>query len=385
MPRIPSEISDAIIDHLHADTPTLKLCALVCKRWLPSSRFHLFRAIALHPYNYHKFFAAMESSEGTLALYIRHLTLSEGTAGLIAGREWVEEPGVLSRLAKLPEVRTLRIEGMSWDELKDESRKHFAGGFPKLADLMVRFTCFSSFKQLLEIICGHQHLTKLGLERVWCGGSPIGYPLHLIPPKHLQSLHLMNYDNRIYLDWLATGEDISSLRSVSVNLFLGQYPSTGRFLRALGPSLQRLQLGFYTGCDAAPEEELDLSRNIGLRTIRFNWLSGIPQDRQWLAVDAWIPVVLKQLSSASIAVDEIIFSDWPWLRHDFLKFYSRECCLSGLDSALDGFPSLRKVSFMSRRDEERGAWKDHIKVLLSSSSRRGVLEFSAFVDYHASC
>ncbi|KZT07005.1 uncharacterized protein LAESUDRAFT_652307, partial [Laetiporus sulphureus 93-53] len=45
--RLPQEIHDAILDHLHADFLTLKVCSLVCRAWLPTTRLHLFHSIRL--------------------------------------------------------------------------------------------------------------------------------------------------------------------------------------------------------------------------------------------------------------------------------------------------------------------------------------------------
>ncbi|RDX42334.1 hypothetical protein OH76DRAFT_1304001, partial [Lentinus brumalis] len=39
---LPGEVTDNIIDHLHADTETLRATALVSRSWLPSSQHHLF-------------------------------------------------------------------------------------------------------------------------------------------------------------------------------------------------------------------------------------------------------------------------------------------------------------------------------------------------------
>ncbi|KAJ7144570.1 hypothetical protein C8R44DRAFT_602035, partial [Mycena epipterygia] len=44
---LPSELWDAIIDHLHDDPTVLRICALVCRTWIPASRFHSFEAISL--------------------------------------------------------------------------------------------------------------------------------------------------------------------------------------------------------------------------------------------------------------------------------------------------------------------------------------------------
>ncbi|KAI0691616.1 hypothetical protein C8Q76DRAFT_634410 [Earliella scabrosa] len=45
----PGEIADRIIDHLFSDVPSLKTGTLVCRAWLPSCRYHLFRAIICYP------------------------------------------------------------------------------------------------------------------------------------------------------------------------------------------------------------------------------------------------------------------------------------------------------------------------------------------------
>ncbi|KAH9926624.1 uncharacterized protein BXZ73DRAFT_49237, partial [Epithele typhae] len=42
---LPGEVMDFVIDHLHADFPTLQACTLVCHAWLPAARFHLFNTL----------------------------------------------------------------------------------------------------------------------------------------------------------------------------------------------------------------------------------------------------------------------------------------------------------------------------------------------------
>ncbi|KAJ7690056.1 hypothetical protein B0H17DRAFT_595144 [Mycena rosella] len=44
---IPPEIVDAVIDHLASNPRTLRKCCLVARSWLPRSRSHLFRRIAI--------------------------------------------------------------------------------------------------------------------------------------------------------------------------------------------------------------------------------------------------------------------------------------------------------------------------------------------------
>ena len=49
MLAIPQELCDMIIDFLHDDVEELCSAGLVCKSWLPASRFHLFSEIWLGP------------------------------------------------------------------------------------------------------------------------------------------------------------------------------------------------------------------------------------------------------------------------------------------------------------------------------------------------
>ena len=47
--KVPQDVVDVVIDHLHADMKTLKTCSLVCNGWVPSSSWHLFSAFSWPP------------------------------------------------------------------------------------------------------------------------------------------------------------------------------------------------------------------------------------------------------------------------------------------------------------------------------------------------
>jgi hypothetical protein len=42
MRQFPTELIDYTLDFLHSDKKTLRDCSLVCRNWLPVTRFHLF-------------------------------------------------------------------------------------------------------------------------------------------------------------------------------------------------------------------------------------------------------------------------------------------------------------------------------------------------------
>ncbi|KAI0750389.1 hypothetical protein C8Q74DRAFT_1309744 [Fomes fomentarius] len=47
--HLPAELCDIIIDHLHGDKLSLCSCALVCRGWLKTARYHLFDALSCDP------------------------------------------------------------------------------------------------------------------------------------------------------------------------------------------------------------------------------------------------------------------------------------------------------------------------------------------------
>ncbi|GLB34618.1 putative CNH-domain-containing protein [Lyophyllum shimeji] len=47
--RIPQELFERIIDHLHDEIPALLACCVVCRAWVPASRYHLFGRLLVRP------------------------------------------------------------------------------------------------------------------------------------------------------------------------------------------------------------------------------------------------------------------------------------------------------------------------------------------------
>ncbi|KAK0200827.1 hypothetical protein DFS33DRAFT_1236416, partial [Desarmillaria ectypa] len=43
---LPPELCNRFIDFLHRDHKALKVCSLVCRAWIPASRFHHFECIS---------------------------------------------------------------------------------------------------------------------------------------------------------------------------------------------------------------------------------------------------------------------------------------------------------------------------------------------------
>jgi hypothetical protein len=74
-PSVAPELIDTIIDMLHADRAALATCALVCKSWLPASRYHLFSKIIITRWNKPAISELLSSSRCTITSAVEHLVL----------------------------------------------------------------------------------------------------------------------------------------------------------------------------------------------------------------------------------------------------------------------------------------------------------------------
>ncbi|KAI1794411.1 hypothetical protein LXA43DRAFT_1091930 [Ganoderma leucocontextum] len=132
---LPPDLEFIIIDHFLHDKPTLAACSLVCSRWLPPSRRHLFHAITikprkdLSPDRMADFLRALEDSdegkpEWAIRMHIKKITLD--------GSFWEPDTvvptltcplnflcGVLSRLPQLASLCVIKL--LMPDDLSQES------------------------------------------------------------------------------------------------------------------------------------------------------------------------------------------------------------------------------------------------------------------------
>jgi len=80
IPRIPQDVIDEILDHLHTDSGAkhLRVCALVSKSWLPSCRRHLFHTTAFTMTSVRGWLKTFPVPEESPAYYVRDLCVWVG-------------------------------------------------------------------------------------------------------------------------------------------------------------------------------------------------------------------------------------------------------------------------------------------------------------------
>ncbi|KAJ7174757.1 hypothetical protein C8R46DRAFT_1081690 [Mycena filopes] len=82
MVNLPGELVDSILDHLKEDKPTLLVCALVSRSWVPRSRRYRFSSIHLdldfsRTQKLHKLLRLLSSPLATFAPCITAVHLSD--------------------------------------------------------------------------------------------------------------------------------------------------------------------------------------------------------------------------------------------------------------------------------------------------------------------
>lgn len=237
----PLEIIDQIIDHLHADRNALGACGLVCRDWLPCSRFHLFESVHLHSNNALTFITLTDSPDCTLIPYVRDLDLAEGRGHSPYDKKWLNNG--LPRLKAFP-VRSLSLHELMWDTLYTESHLALLSTFPHLERLEISYCGFGSFDQLVGLLYAWPQLKGLRCFAITCKVTTPSR--RKCPLSFLQELDIDGGHVPQLLPWLLTSYPLPRLTDIKFGCVLDarESRSINDFLTILGSSVTRMQLGF---------------------------------------------------------------------------------------------------------------------------------------------
>ncbi|KAJ7464522.1 hypothetical protein FB451DRAFT_1489972 [Mycena latifolia] len=272
---LPPELIDCVVRELKMPDPaekrTVADCGLVCRTWLPSSRYHFFSEVYLNNDNSRSFLSAVETSCFDITSFIRFLDLafrpdSEG-----------ELPAALREICPLLQVTTLRIS-MDPPLLAQHS---FATSFPNISTLVLYgYGTQFPLNSVLDVIASFRTLKSfeardIGLLRVSEDPLPSGYQF---PPQC----------RALTLDFLADRtdslfKDILSLHSIPIfsSLMVRDIHSTffHQYISYVGHQLQYLRFNFGLQSNLTW-----LRSSTGLRRLDlgFGYYTNIP--RQLLAL-----------------------------------------------------------------------------------------------------
>ena len=177
--QFPAELIDSVIDHNHADPATLKICALVAKQWMPSSRLHLFSSVFINHDNAREFIDLLASPLCTVALAIRKLVVE-----LVPGSQrWLGEfIRRLSLLDKTTNLIGLEISGAPGTLVRQEAQTALSTLSGQIKSLSFGPVVFETFLVFGQLLCSFR-----GLESLSCACI---FQVQTIDPAGIQLIRL---------------------------------------------------------------------------------------------------------------------------------------------------------------------------------------------------
>jgi hypothetical protein len=204
-PVLPPEITDSIIHQLSENAEVLRTCSLVCRTWLPASRYILHWAISLRGEDISGFVDLIKSAENTYQTSLRAMELSLCENGPTAS--------LLQLLPLFVCLESVRISSSIFH--------HNSPALPRVRTLDLFDLRFRTFAAFTDLTTQFPNLKNLSFEAIsWGyegGWKPPGEDKH--PPNSLPQLKLDTFTADITNDsqmreWLLCSRPLTSQLSL---------------------------------------------------------------------------------------------------------------------------------------------------------------------------
>ncbi|KAG6806363.1 hypothetical protein H0H92_011591, partial [Tricholoma furcatifolium] len=169
------ELIDSILSHL-SGTPAVAECALVCRSWVPSARYHLLpspQVLRLNPIRIPDFLRLFDSPVSTLSfLFFSELRLSSDQ-GWKPSQEKPERTctaagDFLARNLPLPPIKSLLLSYIDWKRLPQSALSSLHTSYRFVKELEFRYIVSITFPEFCGFITALTALEKLMVD----GGVP---------------------------------------------------------------------------------------------------------------------------------------------------------------------------------------------------------------------
>ncbi|KAJ6494049.1 hypothetical protein C8R47DRAFT_1267506 [Mycena vitilis] len=240
MKRFPSELEDVLIDFCHDDYATLASCGLVCRGWLPASRYHLFSSISLSTQNARAFQEILALS-ATIPALVRDVELHFSGASLLHLQ-------VVPILLLLSHTKRLTLRPVRDEVTRPVCTSSLSCAFTSLHLVHLKFdfkSRFESLKQVIDCVCLCPRLESLEVGGSWQRTGDFAVPPGPRLPKGMHTLTLTcDLDN--FLTWLlALGEYMPTIQHLALHhIVRREVEAVVTYLQTCGPTLKSLCLAF---------------------------------------------------------------------------------------------------------------------------------------------
>ncbi|KAJ7062298.1 hypothetical protein C8F01DRAFT_1252123 [Mycena amicta] len=363
MDILPPELTDHTLDFLHDDLPSLRTCSLVCRAWVPASRFHLFQNVTLRrkwmrfsSTQCRAFLMLLESRFCTFPTFVTHLTL-EDLDPTPQDRFHDAYPVLRERLPGLESITFLRWKNLGTPPLH-KLLPHCTGLLTEIKLALVSFRHREDLFRFLELC--PPSLGTLDIERcIWplasteANAAAKAKAFKFPAACSVKTLRLRYCSFFDILDhFVAAAERIGAPLQCST-LELENLPahieSTGRFLAKVGPALNHLVVQFGHKRRDTPQMDydaaaflrhFDLRKNTCLQSFRLNTQATDPHDPPHILAKTVLPNILRSLAGHRL-LEVVRFNLAVYALPDI------DCCFiwDQLDKTLDGMNWLQRIEF----------------------------------------
>ncbi|KZT07965.1 uncharacterized protein LAESUDRAFT_89934 [Laetiporus sulphureus 93-53] len=229
LPRLPPEICDYVLDHLWDDHKTLKVCSLVTREWLPTTRKHLFHSIRLFSNPRRVAFEDLILHSGNaVALCVRKLEL-KWTLVSWTPTIPVSVPQTLASLSRLEE---LTLQGTIWSDSYSPAKTITWPVLPMVKAVHLQINDADDVVSLQRFICACPSLSSLNLQIRHTSKCDSSYthPPTIIPGSIvIETFQYGVRESDPMSRWLLQGGLKLRIRRLAITIL--DYPTSVNFLR----------------------------------------------------------------------------------------------------------------------------------------------------------
>ncbi|KAI0918040.1 hypothetical protein AcW1_007019 [Taiwanofungus camphoratus] len=379
-PTLPIELCEHVIDFLWQDRRALLACALTCRAWLNTSRYHLYGAhhILIRDLSELGLFSRQVIAEPLEGERVRALTVSPAQS---RSHILISFPFMLAR--KLPGLDCLNIIAAHDDPCLifpsvPPVSSMAISEFTSITKLRMSHTMFSTLTDFGRLICALPNISALTCWKVsWAsvGLHPHTFIRSRFYPK-LKKIYLN--DIRLssdIVDWLLTATSTASMETIHLHRVRSDdMTQVSQLLKAAGTSLFDLALSRDKNDSDGPAYDeilnnLSLVHNPSLHSIQLRFSDG----RHW-ASKILLQVTSTRLSQISFYVPSSI--DDSKLDH---------FCCGSIDEILAGsrFANLQKLVFEYHNiTPDQLTWlRSEIPLRFPFSHSRGIIRYEQEPPY----
>ena len=249
--RLPPELHDHILDFLHDDIFSLKVCSLTCRLWVPTSYFHIFYRVSTPSPYFRAAFGRLLQRSPRIGNLVRQFSLSSVAMRVSAGFDPAsalqdDRPEVSpTTFSSLTSVKQLEVLVLTVDPALQAS---LVQNFQTVSDLTLQYCHFPTFGAFVKLFRSIPNLETLAIRGVTWDQSDTIIPERTVQPPGLKQLSLGRELNvPAIVEWILTEGIHGPLESFS-GCCSSERDATSyaTLIRALGPSLRKCEFDWYS-------------------------------------------------------------------------------------------------------------------------------------------